>query len=221
MEQIWEYLSEHLGEIVFRQMKDFSPYCEMEEGCLYQDANKQIVEINSFYRYENIFFSLLVNEELSEGVRNWLFDVLFHYLLCLEFGKGCNEQELRIRRQQELLCNNSYGEDMTKWYLLLTKQQKYLLGYHLECQRECGASIHNFAAALTGLVECVVYKNLLEPKMLIIYTEEPKKRDIEEKIERTEELLLPLDYTTRVVYQEHIGILGEENTMMIEKITIF
>lgn len=221
MEEIWEYLSEHLEEVIFRQQREFSPYCEMEENCIHQEKNRQIVEINSFYRYEDIFYCLFANKDLSEEAKNWMFDVIFHYLICLEFGKGCNGRELRIRQQQKLLADNSYGEKAAKWYQLLTKQQKYLLCFYLERQQESGASIHTFAAALTGLLDCVVYKNLLEPKTLIIYTEKEKNREIEETIEHTEELLLPLDYTVRVIYEQHIGILGEANTMMIEEITIF
>lgn len=222
MEKIWEYLSDNLAQVKFQQMKDFSPYCEMEEDCIkHGKQGKQILELNSFYRYEDIFYSLFVQEDLSEEVRNWLFDVMFHYIVCLEFGQGCSGHEIRIRKEQKNLLSNVYGKKIAEWYKHLTKEQKYLIGYYMECQRTSGASIHTFASAITGLLECVVYKNLIESKTLIVYVSESKSQEMETTIQCVEELLLPLDYEVRTLYREHIGILGEDNTMMVEEIIIF
>lgn len=222
MEKIWEYLGEHLEDVEFRQIMEFSPYCEMEADCLSQkEQQKKLLKLNSFYRYEDIFYPLFSREDLSQEAKSWLFDAMFHYLICLEFGQGCNGCEIRIHREEELLLSNVYGERMAEWCTNLTKRHRYLLGFYLERQRDSGASIHIFASAVTSLLSCVVYKNLVEPKTLIVYFSESRGKEQEEAMTCLETLFLPLDYNARMVYQEHLGILGEENTMMIEEITIF
>lgn len=224
MNNMWEMYLKSKENIRFHQAEIFSPYYEQIPIC-FQNPLKNTVEmeVNGFYRYETIFAPLFENADvMKDDITEYIFDIFMHYLMEVDLKSGMTKEEYHIRKKMQQLNSGEYGQEAKKIYLLLTKEQKYQTGRFLLTQEKVGASVELFAKALVHITGMgVVYKNKVTPEKLLFYTGKEEQSCLKQIISFIEHLFLPFNYTLRIFWQEHFGVVGKTNTMELGYIELF
>lgn len=222
MNKIWEFLHENQEKIRYQQAEYFSPYYEVFQEAVKTEKNHSYkVSFNSFYRYEKVFESLF-DLDIKEDRRELLFDCILHYLICQEFQLGITKNEYHIRNYWKNIEKGVYGEKVQDIFVNLPKEKKHFIARTLYQQSQVQASVYLFARTVTGILDnCVVYRNKIQPTVILVYIQEKNISFPQKILTALEELFLPLNYTMRIFQEKHFGVIQAEQTMEINQIEIF
>lgn len=222
MNKIWEFMYENQEKIRYRQTEYFSPYYEVSQESIkeMEDQTWQ-VSFNSFYRYEKVFESLF-DLDIKEESRTLLFDCILHYLVCQEFKLGITGEEYNIRQYWAAIEQGVYGDAVQHMFQGLSKEKKHFIARTLYKQSRLCASVYLFARTVTGILDnCVVYRNKIQPTVILVYIQEKNISNQEKILLALEELFLPLNYTMRIFLEKHFGVIEAEQTLEMDQIEIF
>lgn len=222
MNKVWEFLHENPENIRYQQTEYFSPYYEVSKESIKTGENQTCqVSFNSFYRYEKVFESLF-DTNIKEEYKTLLYDCVMHYLISQEFRLGVTKNEYDIRHYWSEIEQGVYGKNVQEVFKNLSKEKKHFVARTLYQQSRIQTSIYLFARTVTGILDnCVVYRNKIQPMVILIYIQEKNITFQEKMLQALEELFLPLDYTTRIFHEQHFGVIQAEQTLEIDQIEIF
>ncbi len=222
MNKIWEFMYENQEKIRYRQTEYFSPYYEVSQESIKETEEQTYqVSFNSFYRYEKVFEALF-DIDMKEESRELLFDCILHYLVCEEFKLGITGEEYEIRQCFHAIEQGVYGDHVQDMFLSLSKEKKHFIARTLYKQSRLRASVYLFAEAVTKILDnCVVYRNKLQPAVILVYIQEKNITNQQKILMALEELFLPLNYTMRIFKEKHFGVIEAEQTLEMDKIEIF
>ena len=157
MNYIWEILlrarAQGLSdnELFFAQAEDCSPWYEQSFPCLNEDTvTGPVVEINSLYRFSEIFQDLLHNMGDSEYLRH-LFDAAVHILAAQETLSGLSKRDFYVQMLKRELEGGGFSASIAQALQLLSEEQKRGVASLLLAQYETGSSLLVFRQALTAL----------------------------------------------------------------------
>ena len=223
-EQLWQMIMSDLQQIEFFQPQEFCPYLEIDHFDIYEQDKKKKIAYNGMYRYEKIFTDLFEKDTIDKADKDWLFDVMIHVLLLLEFRNGISKKEYEIRKKIQRIKLGMYGQKAKKQINLLDAKSQYIVGNYMERQERIGASVTLFGEVCRWLIaDGVLYKNSIDSKKLILCCNENvlKNPEINAKIELLKQMFLPLEYEVCVYADETLGIIGENITMQADKMVMF
>lgn len=235
MNYVWDTVikARRLGinenRLYFTIAKEYSPYMEMSfqainELLVNEDPAKEVeVEINPYYRYHEIFknmFSLEYDEdkELKEEIFNWC----IHLLAKVDVNHGLNLREfLRIFVEEEIEAGR-FGEDMTEYWQEFSLEQKEFVAHKIIDEYHLGHQIHSLKEAITYVFpDSYIYTNHLEKSEILIYAGKKQREKYEKQMEFLKKMFLPLEYSCRVYWSKHFGIIGVNETMTVGKIALY
>lgn len=224
MNNLWDQIMNSNDSVFFKQAETFSPYYEISPNHFSRDDNKQQndIEINSLYRFNNIFSSLYSDGIVNVEWKMHLFNVCMHFILRTEAKSTTTKKEYRIRRLSLDIENGLYGNECKVLFSKLNSTKKHTLLTYIDNQYKTGASSILFARVLIEMLGTgVVYKNNLDPYELIVYIGEYRNDDYVDLLRLVEEFFLPLNHTYRVYWETHFALIGNEQTMKYDRIEIF
>ena len=207
MNYIWEILlrarAQGLSdnELFFAQAEDCSPWYEQSFPCLNEDTvTGPVVEINSLYRFSEIFQDLLHNMGDSEYLRH-LFDAAVQML----------------KRELE---GGGFSASIAQALQLLSEEQKRGVASLLLAQYETGSSLLVFRQALTALYpQAMLYQLKPHPEQLLLYL---GLANADRRIvQMLEDLFLPLQYQVRIFWTKHFGVWDVDATLVFDEIEIY
>lgn len=235
MNYIWDTIikARKLGileeDIRFIRASEYSPYMEMSFAALNEllkneDVNQQIpIEINPYYRFHEIFKNFYTMElDQDKKIKDELFNWLVHLLVKVDLNHGMNLQEFLRRFMEEEIEKNSFGKELAeKWEAFEEEEKKFISNKMVE--------LYHLAKPIYTLKEVVhfifpdsyVYTNHLDKAELLIYAGKKKKDVYIEKMEFIKTMFLPLEYTCRIYWSNHFGIIGMPETMQLDKIALY
>lgn len=222
MNKVWEFLHENQEKIRYQQTEYFSPYYEVSEEAIIQTGKEAYqVGFNSFYRYEEVFEALF-DTNINEQQKAFLFDCILHYLVHQEFRMGVTKNEYAIRYYWREMEEGGYGKLVQEVFYNLSKEKKHFLARTLYTQSRVQAGVSLFAKAVTEIMDnCVVYRNKIQPEVILIYLQEKNVSTGQKILMALEELFLPLNYSIRIFQEKHFGVIQAEQTMEMNQIEIF
>ncbi|AOR23475.1 hypothetical protein [Clostridium taeniosporum] len=210
--------------IKFKQADIYSPYMELSIENI--NSNKlpqdEYVEINAFYRFQEIFEELLdINFKENTELKNVLFDILIHYLCELDLKQGLNKSEFYKKFLYKDIINNVYGEDLAKNVLCFSKKEKDIFLNSFITLYKTGTSLQLFNNTLAKIFKnSMVYLNKENPKDIYIYLDECKTKILKGRINAIIDTFLPINMKIYLFWNKHFGILGSNNTMKINDIVM-
>lgn len=213
-----------MRNIRFTQAKQGSPYMELSLDCLNQEDVDGLrnVEVNTYYRFYEIFKDMF-QPELSEypQLRASLTNLILHLLAENDVLKGMTREEYSKKMLAKCIMTGSFDADTKNGFLLFEPQKQWvLLSGWLRCYR-AGDSLTLFSDMVHDLIEdSIVYHNNDAPNEILIYTSLRQTWEAERKISLMTEIFLDIRYQVEVFYEYHFGILGIEETMIIDEIAI-
>lgn len=211
-------------KIKFKQAEIFSPYMEMSfDEMNFNDIppNKE-VEINPFYRFEEIFKELFdINFNENKELRSTLFDILIHYLGELDLKSGLSKKEFYKMFLLKDINNNVFGESLKRNIECFNKEEKDIFLNALIILYKTGSSLELFKIVISKIFICsTIYLSKDSPKDIYIYLSEYKNELFEGKVNAILDTFLPVNMNSVLFWDKHFGIIGEEKVMKNDEIVM-
>ncbi len=215
--------------LFFRQAKEYSPFFEQSfESMNENEITSDTIELNLLYRFSDIFQKLLspdfvgMEEDEYKDFRDYLIDAVLHAILYTDLRQGLSKREFYIRKILEELRDGTFWKGTVEPFGRIEHQKQNRLAVLLLSQIETGSSLFVFRRAVNILFpEALLYQIKKEPKKLLLYLQERKTDDGEEKVRLTKDLFLPLGFELQVFWRYHFGIIGIDDTMVLDEIALY
>ena len=230
MNYAWEalLLAEESGikeeQVVFTQASAINPYLETAFEDLnlkgFQNAH---IPVNPLYRFGTVFSALLDEQfEPAAASRDFLIDVLFHFLVQMDLMDGMSRLEYHRKFMQKEVVNDRYGKGTGGIFLSFPPTQRLHIVDHLLALYKNGASIALLGSLLRVLYRnSIIYLDTTYERELLIYVGRKKTPELEKQVGSLMDLFVPLDISLRLFWDMHFGIISVEETMEPDDIMIY
>lgn len=224
MSYIWNnYSWENKFKVSFYEI---SPYLEVFS------RTDNFVYVNIFYRiYELLmpkavlYNEELINKQLERYTDNERFsdiaNLLMHFIAQTDQLKGIRLQEIMERISRKEIGQGRYGDDTKERFNSLQERDKdiilrYLAKYNLGSQRETV-----FDGVLNALFSKVRLYYEHSTEIIYVYIEEDNHEYNIKLYKLCEYFFKDFGIKTEVMWkQEHFGVIGIEDSMIIDEITL-
>ncbi len=215
--------------LFFRQAKEYSPFFEQSFACMNEkEVASDTIELNLLYRFADIFQDLLspdsmgLDEDEYKDFRDYFVDAVLHSILFTDLRQGLSKRELYIRKILEELRNGVFWTGTVEPFGKLEYQKQNRLAVLLLSQMETGTSLFIFRRAV-GIFfpEALLYQIKKEPKKLLLYLKDRKTDEGEGSVRLAKDLFLPLGFELQVFWRYHFGIIGIDDTMILDEIALY
>lgn len=216
------------ADITYTPAKDGSPYYELAFDYLNRkEAGPEPIPVNALYRFSAIFQYLLhpdvryMLEKDKEEFIQKAFDCLLHILCEVDLHHGITRQECYVRKLRQEILQGVFGEEAAAVVRDLDMEGQLTVAEELFQTMQCGSSLQGFSHAFHRLFpKGILYQSRLSPNELYAYLDEPRRQPREDMWQLFCHLFLPLDFSVRVFWQVHFGIIGLDGTMK-DQIALF
>ncbi|MDR0468508.1 MAG: hypothetical protein LBH09_00865 [Peptococcaceae bacterium] len=230
MNYIWEVLlqgeSQSLGmeEIHFAPSGVANPYREVFFGNINKvEISGEPIEVNAFYRFSHVFEALLredmdANPELQET----LFDILMHYLAILDLRSGLCRAEYYMQFLIEDVEGGLYGKRNAESLKSFRGKDKRLVAAELVRMYKTGSSMRLFARLLREIYpDSIVYLDTRGVRELLVYVGKKQTEVLTDQIALLCDLFVPADYSVKLFWEHHFGLIDIPETMEIGQIMMY
>lgn len=207
----------------FQLPQRYSPYMEISNPCLNQDFyDSQIVEVNPYYRFYDIFRDLYQpDDQQFPQVKAGLFNLILHLLAQNDCRSGMTKEEYYKKFLRMDIQDKVFGAGYEEMLSLFTKQEIEIILCGMLRQFETGNSLLLFKDMINALVDQnIVYVNNRNPYEILLYIGQKKRRELELQIEFIINLFLDIRYQVEFYYEYHFGIMGIDDTMILDEIAM-
>lgn len=211
--------------IYFKLAEVYSPYLEIAMSYINYEIkeNTTELEVNPFYRFHDMFSRLFMpdNEDYKE-LREELLNCMLHYINNIDIYSGMNQHEFMrvfIRRDIE---NGYFGEHMQKeWNLFSQTEQETIMTQMIDMY-QTGSGVEIARKAILGVFhDGYIYFNKTLKNELLVFAGIQEKEVYKRKMEFLLEMFMPLDFTYRIYWARHFGIIGREEIMKTDSIVLY
>lgn len=228
MNYIWDItLQAHIdgikkNQLFFEQGANISPWYEQSFPNINQNRVEDTrIEINSLYRFDNIFGKYLQDGFLEHiDFKKYFFDLVIHFLCEVDLSKGITKESIYLSKIKSDIENNIWGKNIKNKFLEFENIDIIITLILL--QLRVGSSILIFKRALKSIYPNVLlYQMKNQPNLLLIYFGMKKTQKELKKIEFIQDMFLPLGFITRLFWDKHFGVCGIDSTMVTGEIELF
>ena len=216
----------NISEIEYVYSKEISPYMEMNmEDLNYENKpnDKQILEVNPFYRFTEIFTEFLnPNLHGKEEVRKKIFNIIIHILSNIDLQEGVNKRIILNRLITAGIESGRYGYEIKDLFKVLNKSEKIILSNGIQDKYKYNRELEVFKKVFKKIYsDSIIYDSLENEERIVIYINERKTEENRKKELLIEKLFLPVGLKTKRFWEHHFGVLEVEETMRIGEISIY
>lgn len=210
-------------DVQFIPAASYSPYMELSHEMINEQTVDEVVEVNPYYRYYEIFKDLFPPEsDGEEELKNPLFDVVLHFLADIDLRQGMNKQEFYVQFFLKDIEAGSFGKDVKDKMTWFTKVEKEQIATNMLKLYQTGDEIYLLKDTMRKLFKgCVIYLKPDVKDELLIYVGQEKCEMIQSKVELIQEIFLPLRFQTEIYWKQHFGIMDAEETMRMDQIALY
>lgn len=235
MRYLWEVLlaagAEQIPEekLRFVHAPSGSGYMELSLPCLNQtwlERDTQMgdvsIGINTYYRFYDIFHGMFPPDSIDfPALRESLTNLSLHMLAQNDIRMGMTREDYYKRLLAKEILEGCFGETAIRVFLDMDREeQEILLGGWLNSFR-AGSALTIFLDMVHNLVaDSIVYHNNEYPDEVLVYTGLQMERKLEQRIQFLIDTFLDIRYHVQIFYEYHFGIIGVEETMQIDEITL-
>lgn len=212
-------------KLIFKYPSSYSPYMELSfenlnEGEIGKD---NFIEVNPYYRFFKIFKNMFHIDNLeSIEFREVLFDILIHYLGNLDLKQGLYKEEYYKRFVLEDILQGFLSDNLKMNIDVFNFKELDILLNHIITLYKIGESIELFKSIVKQIFKrSIIYQNKDKKKEILIYLGEKRRTELEKKIDLLIELFLNIRYEPCLYWEYHFGIIGVDNTMLIEEMVLY
>jgi len=210
--------------LFFKQATYCSPYYEQAFTLInQQEIGKNEIEINSRVRFNELFKELLHPDcKGYDSYKNYLFDVIIHYLCEIDLRHGLTKREYYIRRLTKEIINGCYGSEIARSFKEMDINHQNRLATLVLNQLQTGASLLIFRKAVKVLFDdAMIYQVKEDKQQILLYIGEKKTKKNDKAITFIKDVFLPISYKLRVFWEYHFGVIDIDVSMVIDEIEIY
>lgn len=213
-------------DLFFKQAESYSPYIETAFSCLNEpEVRPGDIEVNVLWRFSHIFQEILheknMDTEEKQILCKYMVDTFLHLLSEIDLKHGLTKDEYYARLMLQELLDGHFGK------LIANKVSQLEHGYQLAYARalvglyRVGSSVLSFCHAVrTIFPSCMIYQNRNDYREIFIYIGREKDKNGSICVELLIKAALPGEINCKVFWKNHFGILGVDNTMVMDQIAL-
>lgn len=229
MNYIWDLLikAENSGlckqAIQFVPATSYSPYMELSYEMMNMQTVDEVVEVNPYYRYYEIFKALFPpDSDGEETLKHPLFDLLIHFLADIDLMQGMNKQEFYVQFMLRDIEAGVFGKSVQEKMKRLPKAEQSQIAMNILRLYQTGDELYLLKDTMRKLFKnCVLYLKSGVKDELLIYIGEEKSDMMQSKVALIQELFLPIRFQTEIYWKQHFGIMDVEETMRMNQIVLY
>ncbi len=208
----------------FVEASDPSPYIEVSVIDLNQEyPEEDRVEINPLYRLGDVFGRLFDrNIEEFEQIKEVFFDVCMHQIVRLDLREGLAKEDFYYSLIMDDIARGIYGSKTKQRFVLFDRaEQKCIVRSYLQLLKT-GNYLEEFRKVMLRIYPHVfIYENNETAYELLIYLGVAESEEERERTAFLREMFLPIQETVHWFYGHHFGIIGVDETMLVDEMVIF
>ncbi|HBZ79228.1 MULTISPECIES: iron-dependent peroxidase [Brevibacillus] len=210
-------------DITFQAAKVYSPYMELSQEAINAKTVDKTVEVNPFYRFDDIFRELFdVNYTDEPELRHVLFDIVIHLLADIDLVQGMNKREYYIRFVLRDLEAGLFGKRTADHIRLFTQEEREIIAGNLLRLYETGEAVYLLRDTMRKIFpRSTIYANCEEKDELLLYVGQEETAAARARLELIKDIFLPVRFQTEVYWRNHFGILDVEETMQIDSMAMY
>lgn len=231
MNYLWEVVLEAKNagmkqeDIRFCHSTNSSPYMEVSLDTLNQEDIRGIqeIEVNTYYRFYSVFKEMFRPEDQEyTSLRESLTNLTLHLIAGNDVRKGMTREEYNKKMLLKDIRTGCFGEETKHHFGLFNKaQQEVLLSGWLRSY-QTGSSLTSFTDMVYAVIDNgIVYHGKDMPDEILIYTSLKNTSESEQKLSLLADIFLPVRYQVIVFYEYHFGIMGVDDTMIMDEIAMY
>lgn len=201
-----------------------SPYIEVSVVDLNQESPEEDkLEINPLYRLGDVLGQLFDrNVEGYESLRDVFFDVCMHQIVQVDLREGLSKEDFYHSLIMYDIQEGRYGQAAVYRFSLFSKEeQKHIVRAYLQLLKT-GNYLEEFRRVMLQLYpEVFIYENNETAYELLVYLGVEESERQRERTAFLREMFLPMQEMVHWFYGHHFGIIGVDETMMVDEMVIF
>lgn len=229
MNYIWDLIirGQELGmakkDIHFLPAKVYSPYMELSQEDLNAMTVARDVEVNPYYRFYDIFNDMFdINNTEDTELRGALFDILIHFLADIDLMQGMNKREYYIRFVLRDIQDGLLGEVVKAHISLFDREEQEIIAVNVLRLYDTGEALYLLRDTVSRMFRrSTIYAISEEKDELLLYIGQRENETARNKLQLIMELLLPIQYSAEVYWNDHFGIIDEDYTMIQDRIALY
>ena len=199
--------------INFLMAKSYSPYMELSNMFINFDSVPEEIEINPYYRFYEIFKDIydIDNDEDIE-LKDKLFDILVHFLGEIDIRQGMNRNEYYMKFILEEI------EELNVFNI----QEIHVVTNNILKLYTTGEMLYFFKDTVKKIFKnSFIYTHNEEKNEILIFINKEANDEDKEKLEFIKDMFLPIRYSTETYWRNHFGVIGVDESMIIDNIKIY
>jgi len=212
-----------LDKIIYRQSESFSPYMELSFNDLNETEILDVVEINPFYRYYDIFKDLLV-PDINENTEiiSEVFDLVVRHLIDIDLYMGMNKREYYIKFIISDIKTGYFGAHIQRFIEVFNKEEQSIIANSLLSLYSTGEEVNLLKEAVKRIFKgAYILSNSEERNEVVFFLRTKKTSEKEEKIALLQYLFLPFKYTCEIYWERIFGILDVPELMIQDEMVLY
>jgi len=210
-------------DIRYVPSKNSSPYVEVILDNLNATALTQPeVEINPLYRFSHLFADMFdINLSEYQKSRELFFDIFIHYIVQLDLRQGLSRKQYQLRYiLRDFLADVCEINSEPVILRMKTEHVAVLLRLVWKLYR-CGSSIMLFKEMMKVIYpSSIIYESREKANQLLIYIGEKETEESRAQMELLQAVFLPIHKQVHLFWEHHFGIIGIDETMILDEMVI-
>ena len=208
----------------FTEATNPSPYIEVSVVDLNQESpEEERVEVNPLYRLGDVFGKLFDrNIDGYEQLKKVFFDVCMHQIVQVDLREGLSKEDFYCRLFMNDIEEGKYGGQARERFSLFAKAEKKNIARVYLQLLKTGNYLEEFRRVMLRLYPQVfIYENNEIAYELLVYLGVEESERERERTAFLREMFLPMQETVHWFYGHHFGIIGVDETMLVDEVVIF
>jgi hypothetical protein len=199
------------------------PYLEICSPCINEIDFDKVIEINLLLRFSYVADSLFLSK-INDSLRNQLVNLILHYYSSIDLHQGMNVKYLSAEIFSKWLrsgaCGNQNADLIIKMEIIDKDLFLKFIGILINHFFSGFFEGNLYAAFQLFFPNGALYQQKNRPKSLILFLNRIKSDTCDTMVLLLKSFLIPLEYEVTICYENHFGIIGMDETMQIDHITI-
>jgi hypothetical protein len=210
-------------DIKFIAAKSYSPYMELSHADINFDKVEKEIEVNPYYRFYEIFKDLFnINNQEDIELRETLFDILMHFLSNIDTLQGMTKREFYIRFFLKDIEKGVLGSRIKKGFEVFSYKEKVIIVENLIRLYKTGEMLYLLKDTVRKIFKySKIYANYETKDELLFYIPCARSSTNEAKMNFIMEFFLPIKFRTEIYWKDHFGIIGVDESMVIDSIALY
>lgn len=201
-----------------------SPYLEvMLENLNDSLLTQPIVEVNPLYRFSAVFSEIFdINLSECKELREIFFDIYMQYMVQLDLRQRLSRKEYQLKYiLQDFLFNVCQIDSRTAVLQMARGEVPQMMQLVWKFYR-CGNGVQLFQKAMRILYpSSLIYENRGKTNQLLVYIGERENDEGRIRMEYLQAVFLPIYVQVYMFWDYHFGIIGIDETMIINEMVLF